>query len=391
MLPTLQGVRLSEQNGAIRVSGRNLVPIEVEPEELPALEAVHLGHTQDRLALAVKDLGDHGFTVLNMKTAMDGAPVDRMALYRFATGTHRSGRMAVRPPRQRQPIDIRSAETINGLCFFLASGEDFGLSNRPLADGLKSLGASNFRFHADGAESETIPPYKSYQRVAEWGDKLLWVSREGGPRVPFSPRLAEQPEELTARYELARQLDPLLPASLGARERAEFWEAGYTGKDPETRLRCLARMASVAPLKEACAHYESISAKFEPQHQMRITDSFVELAQAHGTSLAAESFALLAVPVENEELEDRAELFREVLDGPAGTPGATPLDRRVEYVRGAIQRFAEEDPAGARVRLSNAFLLERGTTSPEQAQAIGHTEGRLVIGGVLVRGKRPGE
>ncbi len=68
--------------------------------------------------------------------------------------------------------------------------------------------------------------------------------------------------------------------------------------------------------------------------------------------------------------------------------GAASEPYIVEVEKGAIQRFAENDPASARARLSNIFVLERGHKPPEPSQAIGTTEGRLVISGVLVRGKR---
>lgn len=387
MLPLIQGVRLSEENGSVRVSGRNLVPINVEPEEIPQLEAVHLGQTDDHLALAVKDLADHKWTVLQMRLAMDGAQVDRYALYRFANGTKRNGRMAVRPPGQRQPIDIRSAETVYALSYFFGSGEDHGLARPGLAAGLKELG-QDFRFHPDGVDAQKMTPFKAYDQVVEQSHKLVWVSREGGPQVPFRPEVLEQPDLLKERYELASKVE--LPANLSAREKAELWEAGYAGRDPENRLRCLARIITVAPLKEAVGLYDSVLANFDPQESMRATDVLVDLSRSHGTKLAAESLPLIAIPVEGETLEDRAELFHEIAHGPAGSPGATPLDRRIDYVRGAIQRFAENDPAAARARLSNIFVLERNSEQKPPA-AIGTNEGRLVIGGVLVRGKRPGE
>ncbi len=384
MLPTINGVRLTEQNGSVKVSGRNLVPIELEPDEVQQVEAVHLGTTTDNLALAVKDLGDAGFVTLQMKTAQDGAPVDRVALYRFANGTHRNGRMGVRPPRQRQPIDIRSEETVLALNYFMGSGKDYGLTKPAFAQGLNVLEQHDFRFHPDGVDAIHMSPFKAYER----DQKLLWVSHEGGPHVPFKAELAERPDELRHLYQQARELDQVIPKSLTGSERAALWEAGYAGRDPDTRLRCLAKLTQVAPLKQAVEHYDAVSANFDNDQHQEATRAFVELAAIHGTQLAAESLPLMAVQVETESLQQRAELFGEILRSPAGQPGATPTDRRIDYVRGAIQRFAENDPASARARLSNIFVLERGHKPPEQAQAIGTNEGRLVIGGVLVRGKR---
>ncbi len=393
------GVRLNREGETFSVrSGRDAVPIQVEESELGQLEAVHLGQTEDRLALAVKDLGDHKFTVLEMRGAMDGAVNDRLALYRYVATGERHGRLAVRPPGQRKPLDIRSAETVSALCYFHASGQDFGLARPALAEGLKQLSEQDFSFHGSGSDSRTVftdtdhDAFRAYCRVVEQQDKVIWVSSTDGPRIPFNPTVVEQPDQLIERYALARTLDPLLPPGLNAQQRADFWEAAYSGPDPEERMRCLARLSQVSDLRQSAHLYGEIACSFEPQDRMRVTDALVDLAGRHGVDRAAEALPLMAVTVEGEALEERAELFGEILSGPAGSPGATANDRKIDYVREAITRFAQDDPAGTRQRLSQVFVLERGGQPPTPPQALGQNEqGNLVIGGVVVRPKRGSE
>lgn len=393
------GVRLNREGETFSVrSGRDAVPIQVEESELGQLEAVHLGQTEDRLALAVKDLGDHKFTVLEMRGAMDGAVKDRLALYRYVATGERHGRLAVRPPGQRKPLDIRSAETVSALCYFHASGQDFGLARPALAEGLKQLSEQDFSFHGSGSDSRTVftdtdhDAFRAYCRVVEQQDKVIWVSSTDGPRIPFNPTVVEQPDQLIERYALARTLDPLLPPGLNAQQRADFWEAAYSGPDPEERMRCLARLSQVSDLRQSAHLYGEIACSFEPQDRMRVTDALVDLAGRHGVDRAAEALPLMAVTVEGEALEERAELFGEILSGPAGSPGATANDRKIDYVREAITRFAQDDPAGTRQRLSQVFVLERGGQPPTPPQAVGQNDqGNLVIGGVVVRPKRGSE